>query len=327
MKTSFYRTGALALTVTTSILFSCEKSQELEPSTATNLTTPFEVTKSSTDSPFLNESLKNVGSDKILAAVCENYSLVLSGVTGTPHAAGLNSFLSNVDMVTGATTASSQIMIGAVPVRTVTGITRIPTAVPTLYGVTGQNSNIPRRLIRIDAATGASVNVGATVSVGGVIALQDIEFCTANNRFYAILEGTNVIMVSNNALNWTQLAIAPTNFRLNGLTFRTVGAITTLWVIAGQGNTVCAANFGDMYNFDLVGGYIGADSYNAATAPVTTPELGLDFYGNAACIARNFVVGSASGVLSNNMLLCSGGGIPGPIGAGVVRATYDFAKR
>ena len=328
MKTSFYRTGALALTFATGLLFSCEKNDNLEPSATSNQVTSFDVKKSEPTSPLLTETLKEVSPDNILAAVCENYSLVLLGITGTPHAGGLNSYLSNVSMVTGATTASSPITVGGAIVKTVTGITKIPTVVPTLYGVTGQNSNIPRRLIRINPATGVSGIVGATVSAGVPIALQDIEHCPTNNRFYAIQEGTNRIMVSNNALSWTLLAVVPTNYRLNGLTFRNNAAgVATLWVIAGQAATLCGAKLGDMWNYTLVGGLIGTDSYNAATPGPTTPELGLDFYQNTACVVRNFVVGSASGRLTHNMTLCSGGGIPAPIGAGVVRYTYDFAKR
>ncbi|GGD67302.1 hypothetical protein GCM10011514_34230 [Emticicia aquatilis] len=328
MKTSFYRTGALVLSLTTLGLLSCEKNESLVPNSTTNQTTTFDVTKSHTTSPFVNESLQNVGSDKILAAACENYSLVLSGVTATPHAGGLDSYLANVDMVTGATTAASAITVGGLIVKSVTGITKIPAAAPTLYAVTGMNSSIPRRLLRVNPATGVSVNVGATVSAGAVIALQDIEYCTTNARYYAIMEGTNRIMISPDALNWTLLAVAPTNFRLNGLTFqKNAAGVETLWVIAGQANTLCGGKFGDMFNYTLGGAFIANNSYNAATAGPVTPELGLDFYQNTACVIRNFVVGSASGFLSHNMTLCSGGGIPAPIGGSGIKATYDFAKR
>ena len=328
MKTSFYRTSALFLSLSTLGLLSCEKSESLNPNSFTNQTTTFDVAKSQTTSHFVNESLQNVGSDKIIAVACENYSLVLSGITGTPHAGGLDSYLANVDMSTGATTAMSAISVGGVIVKSVTGITKIPAGAPTIYAVTGQNSSIPRRLLRVNPATGVSVNVGATISGGASIALQDIEHCTTNNRYYAIMEGTNRIMVSPDALNWTLLVVAPTNYRLNGLTFqKNAAGVETLWVIAGQGNTLCGVNFGDMYNYTLAGGLIRSDSYNAATAGPVTPELGLDYYQNTACVVRNFVVGSASGFLSNNTNLCSGGGIPTPIGRGIIKATYDFAKR
>jgi hypothetical protein len=329
MKTSFYRTSALVISFTALGLLGCEKNENLEPNLTTNQTTTFDVTKSHTPSPFINESesLQNVGSDKVLAAPCENYSLILSGITGTPHAAGLSSYLANVNMVTGLTTAVSPITVGGAIVRTVTGITKIPAVVPTLYAVTGQNSATPRRLLRVNPATGASAIVGPTVMAGVQIALQDIEHCPTNNRYYAIQEGTNRIMVSINALNWTVLATVPTNYRLNGLTFRTTTTGTTLWVIAGQGATLCGVRLGDMYNYTLAGGLIGTNSYNAATPGPTTPELGLDFYANTACAVRNFVVGSASGTLSFNLNLCSGAGIPAPIGGGGVKSTYDFAKR
>lgn len=323
MKTFFYRTGALALTITTSLLISCESNQAIEPNTTANFT----VQKPSvgSETPFLNESLKNVGNDNVIAVGCQVYSLVLSGASGTPHIGGLDSYLVNVDLNTGNSVAASQIKIGAVPVKTVTGITKAPATVPTIYGVTGINSSVPGRLLRINPATGAAVILGNTMMGNFIVYLQDIEYCTTNNRYYAIVEGTNRIVSSVNGLSWAFFAAVPVNYQLNGLTFRTSGGINSLWVISGAGNAFCGGSYGDMWNFSLAGVMMGTRNYKATSVLWTNKELGLDFHFNTVCIARNFVVGSSSGVLSNNMLLCPTA--PALIGAGQIKPTYDFAKQ
>jgi hypothetical protein len=323
MKTLFKSlTVVLASTV---ILFSCGKEQNLEPISSVNQVT-FVKPTANTESPFLNESLKNAGSDNILAVGCEVYSLVLAGFSGTPHFAGLDSYLVNVDMNTGNSTAASQIKIGVTPVKTVTGITKIPANIPTLYGVTGINSNAPGRLLKINPATGATAIVGLTKKLNNVpVFLQDIEYCTANNRFYAIEEATNRIYWSPNGLNWMPFAAVPPSYQLNGLTFRNAGGITSLWVISGAGNVFCGGNLGDMWEFTLAGVLIGTKNYNATNVLWTNKELGLDYNSSTVCAVRNFVVGSASGFLSNNMTLCPG--VPALIGAGQIKPTYDYAKK
>ncbi len=322
MKTSFKTLVAIA--ASTAILFSCEKTQDLEPTLGNSQKSALQ-----TPSNLSDESLKNVSPDNILAVGCEVYSLVLAGNSGTPHIGGLDSYLVNVDMVTGNTTAASQIMIGAVVVKTVTGITKAPTSAttpPTIFGVTGINSNFAGRLLKINPATGAAVNVGPTMMGNVQVFLQDIEYCLANNRYYAIVEGTNRIVSSPNGLNWINMpTIIPTTVQLNGLTFRTVGNTTRLWVIAGAGNTFCGANFGNMWQLALNGAFVSTNNYNAANPLWTNKELGLDFNANTGCVPRNFVVGSAMGILSNNMTLCPA--LPALIGAGQIKPTYDYAKK
>ncbi len=319
------KTFAVAF-ATTALLFSCEKSQNVEPTSIANITT----TKPSVglESPFEIESLKNVGNDNVIAVGCQVYSLVLAGNSGTPHIGGLDSYLVNVDMNTGNSVAASQIKIGVTPVKTVTGITKVPSAVPTIYGVTGINSNVPGRLLKINPATGATIIVGNTMIGNTQVFLQDIEHCTSNNRYYAIVEGTNRIAISVNGLTWVLLPnVIPTTYQLNGLTFRAAGGGVRMWVIAGAGTAFCSPNFGDMWELTLAGGLVSTNKYNATNALWTNKELGLDYNFStiAACAPRNFVVGSAMGFLSNNMTLCPA--LPALIGAGQIKPTYDFAKQ
>ena len=180
--------------------------------------------------------------------------------------------------------------------------------------------------MRINPATGAAVILGVTKMGNAQIFLQDIEFCLANNRYYAIIEGTNRIVSSPNGLTWINVPTAiPPTVQLNGLTFRTVGAITRLWVIAGAANTFCGVNFGNMWQLSLAGATVSTNNYNAANVLWTNKELGLNFHANTGCINRNWVVGSAMGVLSNNMTLCPA--VPALIGFGQIKPTYDFAKQ
>lgn len=322
MKTSIKTLVAVAASAV--ILFGCEKTQDLEPTLVSSQKAALQ-----TDTNLSDESLKSVSPDKVLAVGCEIYSLVLAGNSGTPHIGGLDSYLVNVDMATGNTTAASQIMIGAIAVKSVTGITKAPssaTTPPIIFGVTGINSNFPGRLLKINPVTGAAVNAGPTMLGNLPVFLQDIEYCLANNRYYAIVEGTNRIVSSPNGLAWVNMPnIIPANVQLNGLTFRTVGNITRLWVIAGAGNTFCGVNFGNMWQLALNGAFISTSNYNAANALWTNKELGLDFNANTGCVPRNFVVGSAMGILSNNLNLCPA--LPALIGAGQIKPTYDFAKK
>lgn len=322
MKTSIKTLVAVAASAV--ILFGCEKTQDLEPTLGSSQKAALQA-----DTNLSDESLKSVSPDKVLAVGCEIYSLVLAGNSGTPHIGGLDSYLANVDMATGNTTAASQITIGAIAVKSVTGITKAPasaTTPPIIFGVTGINSNFPGRLLKINPATGAAVNAGPTMLGNVPVFLQDIEHCPANNRYYAIVEGTNRIVSSPNGLVWINMPnIIPANVQLNGLTFRTIGNITRLWVIAGAGNTFCGVNFGNMWQLALNGAFISTSNYNAANALWTNKELGLDFNANTGCVPRNFVVGSAMGVLSNNLTLCPA--LPALIGAGQIKPTYDFAKK
>lgn len=325
MKTNFKNLGALTIAFSVA-LFSCEKNQDLAPTT-TNVT--LSKGNATTQNWQPEQSLKTDAQEKILAAANENYSLVLGGITGTPHGGAWQSYLVNVDMCGGGPTAWSPITnaAGGANITLVTGITKPAPAVGAfLYGVTGQNSSVPNTLWRINPATGLSTAVANTTRGGAIVSLQDIEYSTVNGRYYAIVEGTNQIVWSVNAINWVNFAVAPTNFKLNGLAIET-GAFNRVWVIAGQANFNCAGSFGDMWGYPLGGGAPIVDSYNAPALPTTSPELGLDFYNPVGGCLRNWTVGSANGALTNNMLLCGGGGIPAPIGGGVIKATYDFAKR
>jgi hypothetical protein len=322
MKTSFK--FLIAIVTSTVILFSCEKTQELEPILNSSQKSALRTTSNISD-----ESMKNVSSNNILAVGCEVYSLVLAGKSGTPHLGGLDSYLANVDMITGNTTATSHINILGIPVKSVTGITKAPTPAtspPAIFGVTGINSNFAGSLLKINPTTGLAINAGSTKMGNVNIFLQDIEYCFANNLYYAIIEGTNRIVSSPNGLSWVNVpTVIPTTVQLNGLTFRTIGNITKLWVIAGAGNTFCGANYGNMWELALNGAFISINNYNAANTIWTNKELGLDFNSNTGCISRNFVVGSASGVLSNNLTLCPA--LPALIGTGQIEPTYDYAKK
>lgn len=319
MKNSICQTRILALALCTT-LFGCEINQDLKP--AENnvlLTKPLSKNESSL---FLSEELKVNTEEKILAAACEEYSLVLAGASGTPHIAGLQSFLANVNIATGATTAASPIINISVattpPITTMTGITKVQGS--TLYGVTGMNSNFPNSLFKINAANGNATFVALTVSgmTTTAIALQDIERNPTNGRYYAIKEGTNQIWASNNAINWFLLAVTPSAVPLNGLTFRN----NQLWVIAGGGAGLCGLNVGNMYSYTLAGALTGSTSYNAANPTWTNKELGLTFYNPGGCVPKNFVVGSAMNILSNNMNLCP----MAPVFISQIKPTYDFAK-
>jgi hypothetical protein len=323
MKTSVYSMGFVVATLFATLL-SCETSTELNP-TASQPSNP--KTKNSQDNLLTNQEwVGNNSKENVLAAACEEYALVLAGNTGTPHMGGLQSFLMNVNIATGMTTAASSITNGSIStlpiIESMTGITKLQGNA--LYGVTGVNSNFPNRLFVINAATGVANPVGPTVvgSTTTSISLQDIERYPQTGVFYAIKEGTNQIWRSTNALNWTLLATAPTptGLPLNALCFRN----NRLWVLSGPANTLCGTNYGNMYQYNLAGVLMGVSSYNASVAQITwiNKECGMTFYNPGGCVAKNFAVGSAMGILSNNMTLCPA--VPTLISQ--IKPTYDFAK-
>jgi hypothetical protein len=318
------KTITLALSVS---ILSCETSKEIDPAANSNAN-PKKLTTSNEN--LTSTETHNGSNEKqsILAAACEEYSLVLSGNTGTPHMGGLQSYLVNVNIATGMTTAASMIhtinSAGVqVPIESMTGITKIQ--MNAIYGVTGINSTTPNGLFLINPATGLAqfqnnTFIGFSTTQ---ISLQDIERYTQNGRYYAIQEGTNRIWASNNAVNWNLFATVPTpnNIPLNGLTFRG----NRLWVIASAANTLCAGNFSNMYQYNPMNGMLmGTSSYNVPIANITwtNKECGLTYYNPGGCVAKNFAVGSANGILSNNMTLCPGL----PVFISQIKPTYDFAK-
>ena len=320
--TNWLKIGALLACAT---VFSCE-SPKIESESPQGVISKKNLTVEH-DNAFFKDVMKSGFEQNILAIGCEEYSLVLSGSTGTPHASGLLSYLANVDMVSGTTTGASPIMLSSgANIRTVTGITRVPGTPPLLYGVTGMNSSHPRRLIRIDPATGISTIAGITRIGNTPTAFQDIEYCASNSRFYAIKEGTNQIYRSNNGLLWQYLATAPSgNAPLNGLTVVAASGMVRIWVIAGQRNVVCSGNYGDMYEYNLAGVLQSTSSYNASSSSGinwVNKELGLHYVsGSTACTVRNFVVGSALNILSHNLTLCP----TAPVFISQIKPTYDFA--
>jgi hypothetical protein len=323
-KMSFFnRVFALALCAS---IFSCETSTEIDP--AANPTSNPKKINTNNENLTAETHLGSSNKESVLAAACEEYSLVLSGNTGTPHIGGLQSYLVNVNIATGVTTAASMIhtlnSAGIqVPIESMTGITKVQGN--TLYGVTGINSTTPQSLFIINPVNGLAQFVNNTVigNTTSQIALQDIERYTQNGRYYAIQEGTNRIFSSNNAINWNLFATVPTpnNLPLNGLAFRN----NRLWVISSPSNTLCAGNFSNMYQYNPVNGILmGTSSYNLPAANITwtNKECGLTFYNPGGCVAKNFTVGSAMGILSHNMNLCPGV----PVFISQIKPTYDWAK-
>lgn len=315
MKSYQYLAGAMSIAMS-ALLFSCDKTQEnLDPAT----TTPITAERSTTESVAAALA-------PAYAGACEDYALALSNSYATPIPAALTSEIHRINMCTGVENYISTINIGGVLVYSVTGISKKNGNNKVLYAVTGRNSNYPNRILQVEILTGnATIVATTTTGIGAmVIPLQDIE--NYGNNYYAIQEGTNQIMNVNIATGvCSNFAAAPTNYPLIGLTFKG----NRMWVIAGAANFNCSPQYGDMWEYNLAGVMGPSTSYNSSITSYTNKELGLNYFSNAACCTRNWVVGSAStaagGSLTYNLTLCMGGGVPTLIGG--VKPIYDFAKR
>lgn len=260
-----------------------------------------------------------------ITAGCSVYSLVLNGIAGTPVPLGLQSFIHKIDPCSGAVTSVVQITNGGSstnPIYSVTGISNMLANPGYSWGVTGVNSNFPGRILKIQTATG-NASIGAQTrlnsTTGAIVYLQDIE--NNGTDYFAIIEGTaRIVRVNISTGVCTLFASAPTN-QLNGLTF--VG--TTMYVISGTTTAICPSNSGDIWRFNsllLTAPVLGTNTYKNLPANPTWTMKELGFHFDACCNIKRFLVGSSSGILSNNPnISCAG---VNPIFMVNIKPTYDF---
>jgi hypothetical protein len=223
------------------------------------------------------------------------YALALTGSSGTPVPVGFQSAIYRVNLCSSPIGYGfvSSIRIGFIPVTDVTGICDMPGVPDFAWAVTGMNSNFPQRLLRVQISTGAAGIVAVTT-----VPLQDIENYGATGLFVAIKEGTSQLMrVSVPGGVCVAFApVGPVN-QYNGLTV--VGA--KFHAISGTTNFICTPNTGDIFEYPLAGGsYVAKYSYKnlPGSGTWTMKELGFHF---DTCCGRRWVVGSSSGIISNNI--------------------------
>lgn len=276
MKKYFTRV-AFTLLMATAIV-SCEKTEVDQETTTTNKTT--------------QKSQENTA--QALAPCPTTYALVLSGSSGSPVLPGFASTIFKVDLCTTPTGYNfvSQIKVGGVLVRSVTGLCDMPGVPDFAWAVTGINSNFPGKLLRVQISTG-NASVVATTTVP----LQDIENYGSTGLFVAIKEGTSQLMkVSVPSGACTAFAPAGPTSQYNGLAV--VGS--TFHAISGTTNLVCTPNYGDIFEYPNSGGpYTAKYSYKnpSATASWTMKELGFHF---DSCCGKRWTVGSSTGIISHN---------------------------
>jgi len=249
------------------------------------------------------------------AACPATYALVLSGSSGTPVPPGFQSYIYKVGLCPNAFTYVSQIKIGLTPVTDVTGICDMPTVPDFAWAVTGQNSNFPSKILRVRISTGA-----AGIVSNSAVPLQDIENFNNTGLFVAIREGTAQLMRVTPGTGACVLfaPAGPTN-QYNGLAV--VG--NKFHAISGTTNLICPPLSGDIFEYNTVGGpYVGKYSYKnlPGNGAWTMKELGLYF---DSCCGKRWVVGSSSGILSNNTNItpCIA---PSPTFIFNTRYIYDF---
>jgi hypothetical protein len=260
-----------------------------------------------------NDTFKSSGAK--VAVGCSLYSLVLNGNSGTPVAAGLQSFIFKVNPCSGATGLVSQIKVGGItPVTCVTGLSNMLGVPGYAWAVTGKNSNFPGRILKVQIATG-NASVGPATEF-----LQDLE--NNGTDYFAILEGTQKIFKVNVFTGLITFFAAPPTAQLNGLTFKG----TTMYVISGTSSALCPPNSGDIWYYNSLLATpppLGSGTYNnlPANSNWTMKELGfhLDF-----CCQKTFMVGSAGipSVLSNRTTLACA--LPNPTFLSNIKPTYDF---
>lgn len=248
-------------------------------------------------------------------AACSLYSLVLSGNSGTPVVAGLQSFIHKVDPCTGGTGFVSQIKVGGTPVTCVTGLSNMLGVPGYAWAVTGKNSNFPGRILKVQISTGIA-SVGPATQF-----LQDLEHNGTN--YFAILEGTSRILKVNIGTGAVAFFAAPPTNQLNGLTF----SGTTMVVISGNTSALCSPNSGDIWYYNSLLATpppLGSGTYK--NLPInsnwTMKELGFHF---DVCCQKRFMVGSAglpSSVLSNRTSISCAGATPTFLSN--IKPTYDF---
>lgn len=230
---------------------------------------------------------------KALASCGQVYALVLkTGGTGTPVISA-ESFIFKVDLCATPVFYNfvSQIKVGGTPLKAVTGICDFPSDPDHLYATTGQNSNFPKKLFKVKIATGQATLVCNTTDY-----LQDIEM--VNPSYYvAVKEATSQLMkVDIPSGICTAISPAGPLPQYNGLTL--VGS--KLHAISGNTSVICSSSMiGDIFEYNLGGGdYVDKLSYKAPSGTYTMKELGF-YFDN--CCGKNWVVGSAQGIISNNL--------------------------
>lgn len=254
------------------ILFSCQN--ELEDDT------------SKTSS---NKSTKQVERS---ASCPELYALVLpASGTGSPVLPNINSYIYKIDLSTSPIgyTFQSEIKIGGTAVTCVTGLCDMTGVTDYAWAVTGQNSNFPKKLLKVKLSTGqASIESTTTEYV------QDIEYLSTSGNFVGIKEGTSQLLKINIATgNCTPFGPAGPTKQYNGLTTMS----GKLYAISGTTNYICYPRIGDIFEYEQSGGdYIGKYSYQSTNATFTMKELG--FYYDA-CYGKNWLVGSSLAKISN----------------------------
>lgn len=222
------------------------------------------------------------------------FALVLSGSSGSPVAAGFTSNIFKVDLCAGPTGYNfvSQIKIGGLPVRSVTGLCDMPGIPDFAWAVTGINSNFPGKLLRVQISTGIASVVATTT-----VPLQDIENYGSTGLFVAIKEGTSQLMKVTvpGGVCVPFGPVGPTP-QYNGLTV--VGS--TFHAISGTTNLVCSPTYGDIFEYPNTGGpYTAKYSYKNLTANPSWTMKELGFYFDVCC-GKRWTVGSSMGIISNN---------------------------
>lgn len=273
-----YITALVCTAFMAAAMISCEKA-ELQQENATTTQTTQENQKSASQA---------------LAPCPTLYALVLSGSSGSPVLPGYASTIFKMDLCTSPIGYNfvSQITIGGLPVRSVTGLCDMPGVPNFAWAVTGVNSNFPGKLLRVQISTGVASVVATTT-----VPLQDIENYGSTGLFVAIQEGTSQLMkVSVPGGVCVPFGPAGPTAQYNGLTV--VGS--TFHAISGITNLVCPPNYGDIFEYPNTGGpYTIKHSYKNLTAnsPWTMKELG--FYYDTCC-GKKWTVGSSMGFVSHN---------------------------
>lgn len=221
------------------------------------------------------------------------YALVLPGNgTGSPMLPNINSYIYKVNLgsIPIGYTFTSQIKIGGTPVTCVTGLCDMTGTADYAWAVTGQNSNFPKKILKVHISSGQATLGSTTTDY-----LQDIENLDASGTLVGIKEGTSQLLKLNASSGICSLFApnGPTS-QYNGLTVKD----GKLYAISGLTNYICSPKTGDIFEYLLTGGhYVAKHSYKSSVANYTMKELGF-YYDN--CYGKKWLVGSAQAVISNN---------------------------
>ncbi len=261
------------------VIVSCDKAELQQENTNAGTTTTQENQKST---------------QQALAPCPTLYALVLSGSSGSPVLPGFASTIFKVDLCSSPTGYNfvSQITVGGISVRSVTGLCDMPGVPDFAWAVTGINSNFPGKLLRVQISTGIASVVATTT-----VPLQDIENYGSTGLFVAIKEGTSQLMKVTvpGGVCSAFAPVGPTP-QYNGLAV--VG--TTFHAISGTTNSICSPTYGDIFEYPNTGGpYTTKYSYKNLTvnASWTMKELGFHY---DICCGKRWTVGSSMGIISHN---------------------------